>query len=48
MVAIVMVALAAFLVFFIASVFASGDIVGIVAVLIGITLVIAKFSKTKS
>jgi len=48
MIAIIMIALAAFLTFFIGSVFASGDIVGIVAVLIGIALVAAKFSKKKS
>jgi len=48
MVAILMIALVAFLVFFIGSVIASGDAVGIGAVLIGIALVIAKYSKKKS
>ena len=48
MAVVLMIALAVFLVFFIGSVFASGDLIGIVAVLIGIALVVAKFSKKKS
>ena len=48
MAAILMIALSVFLIFFIGSVFVSGDVVGIGAVLIGIALVVAKYSKKKS
>jgi len=48
MTAILIIALSVFLVFFIGSVFASGDLIGIVAVLIGIALVVAKYSKKKN